>query len=209
MAPAFKPLALAAILLSSACSVSAQASGSGQTTRYWDCCKSSCAWSGKALVSAPVTTCDIDDNPLESAAARSGCDSNGVAYMCSNNSPWVVDDSLSYGFAAVRISGQTEADWCCACYELTFNSGPVSGKKMVVQAVNTGGDLGANHFDIAMPGGGVGIFNACSDQWGAPPDGWGERYGGLTSNTCHELPEQLQEGCNWRFNWFQNADNPE
>jgi hypothetical protein len=35
---------------------------------------------------------------------------------------------------------------------LTFTSGPVSGKKMIVQTTNTGGDLGNNHFDIAMPG---------------------------------------------------------
>ncbi len=24
-----------------------------------------------------------------------------------------------------------------------------------------------------MPGGGVGIFNGCSSQWGAPANGWG------------------------------------
>jgi hypothetical protein len=35
---------------------------------------------------------------------------------------------------------------------LTFTSGPVKGKKLVVQATNTGGDLGENHFDLAMPG---------------------------------------------------------
>jgi hypothetical protein len=104
---------------------------------------------------------------------------------------------------------------------------------MVVQAVNTGGDLGNNHFDIAvsyhlkgvlsnsedrsgrsadisdqMPGGGVGLFNGCTTQWGAPPNGWGAQYGGISSNTCHEFPQALQAGCNWRFSWFQNADNP-
>lgn len=70
--------------------------------------------------------------------------------MCSNQSPWAVSDQLSYGFAAVRINGQSESTWCCACYELTFTSGPVSGKRMIVQAVNTGGDLGNNHFDLAV-----------------------------------------------------------
>jgi hypothetical protein len=35
---------------------------------------------------------------------------------------------------------------------LTFTSGPVKGKRMIVQTTNTGGDLGQNHFDIAMPG---------------------------------------------------------
>lgn len=97
-----------------------------------------------------MTTCDIDDNPLSDAMADSGCEDNGTAYMCSDQSPWVVDDNLSYGFAAVKLSGQTEEQWCCACYELTFTSGPASGKKMVVQATNTGADLGSNHFDIAV-----------------------------------------------------------
>lgn len=47
--------------------VNALASGTGTTTRYWDCCKPSCAWPGKAELAAgsnPVTTCDIKDNPL-------------------------------------------------------------------------------------------------------------------------------------------------
>jgi hypothetical protein len=94
----------------------------------------------------------------------SACESDGRAYMCANQSPWAVDDTTAYGFAAVKLSGKTESDWCCACYELTFTSGPVLGKKMIVQATNTGGDLGNNHFDIAIPGGGVGIFNACTSQ---------------------------------------------
>lgn len=43
--------------------VSAQ-SGSGKTTRYWDCCKPSCAWSGKARVSRPVNTCNANNQVL-------------------------------------------------------------------------------------------------------------------------------------------------
>lgn len=82
--------------------------------------------------------------------AVSGCEEGGAAYMCSSQAPWAVDKNLAYGFAAVRTEGQIETDWCCACYELTFTSGPAQGKKMVVQATNTGGDLGSNHFDIAV-----------------------------------------------------------
>lgn len=132
-------------------SVHGAASGSGSTTRYWDCCKPSCAWSGKApLAQGPVQTCDKSDNPLsDNGATKSACD-GGSAYMCSGHSPWAVNDDLAYGWAAVRISGGSESSWCCACYELTFKDGPVAGKKMVVQATNTGGDLGENHFDIAV-----------------------------------------------------------
>lgn len=91
------------------------ASGSGHSTRYWDCCKPSCAWSGKASVSAPVLTCDASDNPLTDPDVKSGCD-GGTAYACTNNSPWAADDSLAYGFAATSINGGSESSWCCACY---------------------------------------------------------------------------------------------
>lgn len=58
---------------------------------------------------------------------------------------------------------------------------------MIVQATNTGGDLAQGQFDLAIPGGGVGIcmfnecdlsggdllilpflVNGCTDEWGAP-----------------------------------------
>lgn len=189
----------------------AQASGSGTTTRYWDCCKPSCAWPGKinlAAGSSPVQTCDIKNNPLTDPNASSGC-SGGTAYQCSSESPWVVNDDLAYGYAAVNIQGGTEASWCCACYELTFTSGPVAGKKMIVQATNTGSDLVGNQFDISMPGGGVGIFNGCTNEWGAPSAGWGAQYGGISDvSACSSFPEALQEGCKWRFGWFMGADNP-
>ncbi|KAK3067405.1 hypothetical protein LTR53_015747, partial [Teratosphaeriaceae sp. CCFEE 6253] len=103
-------------------------SGTGSTTRYWDCCKGSCAWPGKADVSNPITTCDMNDSPITDANAASGCD-GGSAYMCSDQSPWAVSDSLAYGFAAVHIPGGSESSWCCACYELTFTSTAIAGKK--------------------------------------------------------------------------------
>lgn len=67
------------------------------------------------------------------------------------------------------------------------------------KVTNTGGDLGQGHFDIQLPGGGVGIFNGCTAQWGAPSDGWGSRYGGVSSvSDCSSLPSQLQDGCKFR-----------
>ncbi|KAK2629462.1 hypothetical protein QTJ16_000282 [Diplocarpon rosae] len=129
--------------------------------------------------------------------------------MCSNQTPWAVSETLAYGFVAATIAGGTEASWCCACYELTFTSGPVAGKQMVVQATNTGGDLGSNQFDIAIPGGGFGSFNGCTAEWGTPSTGWGAQYGGITTRSqCDAFPAKLRAGCYWRFDWFQNADNP-
>jgi hypothetical protein len=60
-----------------------------------------------------------------------------------------------------------------------------------------------------MPGGGFGIFNGCTAEWGNPSTGWGAQYGGISTRTqCAAFPAALQPGCYWRFDWFQNADNP-
>jgi len=185
-------------------------SGTGKTTRYWDCCKPSCAWAKKGNAPNPVQTCDKNDRPLnDGGSTKSGCDNGGNAFMCSSQSPWAVNETVAYGWAAVNIAGSNEANWCCACYELTFTQSPLQGKKMIVQATNTGGDLGNNHFDLAIPGGGVGIFNACTNQYGAPSNGWGQRYGGIGGKSeCASFPNALKAGCNWRFDWFKGADNP-
>lgn len=165
-----KSLALLAVASGYATITAAEVSGSGITTRYWDCCKGSCSWPGKASVSNPVTACNIDNEPISNYNEASGCDGGG-AYMCSSQSPWAVNSTFAYGFAAVSIPGGSESTWCCACYELTFTSTSIAGKKMIVQATNTGADLAQGQFDLAMPGGGVGIYNGCTAEWGAPSEG--------------------------------------
>jgi hypothetical protein len=129
--------------------------------------------------------------------------------MCSSQAPWSINSTLSYGYAAVNIAGGSESSWCSACYALKFTSGAVLGKTLIVQATNTGGDLGSNQFDLAIPGGGVGIFNGCTAEWGAPSGGWGQQYGGISDRSvCATFPAALQAGCYWRFDWFMGADNP-
>jgi len=180
----------------------------GTTTRYWDCCKASCSWPAKAAVNFPVGNCAKDGISVIDANTASACN-GGSAYMCTSNQPVVISSSLALGFAAASIAGETEADWCSACYELTFTSGPVSGNRLVVQVTNTGSDLGAGHFDLQFPGGGVGIFDGCTSQWGAPSTGWGAQYGGVSSvSQCSQLPSALQPGCQFRFGWFGGSDNP-
>ena len=151
MPATFRSLALAALL-----TVAVADSGTGTTTRYWDCCKPSCAWNDLSTlgIESSVKSCDINDQPLSTSDDQSGCN-GGSAYMCSDQSPWAVSDDLAYGFAAVSSSNAA----CCQCYELTFTSTAIAGKKMIVQATNTGGDVGATQFDLAMPGGGFGIFD--------------------------------------------------
>ncbi len=85
--------------------------------RYWDCCKPSCSWPGKAdLLEGPARTCDKAGNTLFDANTQSGCD-GGSAYTCVDTSPWALNDQVAYGFAATALSGGSEASWCCACYK--------------------------------------------------------------------------------------------
>jgi len=198
-----QPAALALFFVAAA---NAQ-SGNGITTRYWDCCKQSCSWSGKASVNQPAQTCDASGNILPDPNAASGCD-GGSAFTCTDNQPWAVNDTLALGFAAVDIAGGSESSWCCECYALTFTSTAIAGKTMIVQATNTGGDLGSNQFDLLIPGGGEGIFTSgCPAQFGS----WngGATYGGVSSRSdCANLPAAVQAGCYFRFDWFQGVDNP-
>lgn len=177
------------------------------TTRYWDCCKPSCAWPGKASVTNPVKTCNKQDNVID--ANRPSACAGGDAFTCSNQIPWSVNDTFSYGFAAVRIGGKSEWDWCCSCYQLTFQDIRLRGKTMIVQATNTGYDLSDNHFDLAIPGSGQGIFPGCYNQYTFKWYPETNRYGGVSHwKECYQYPSKLRTACLWRFNWLKNVENP-
>ncbi|KXS15255.1 glycoside hydrolase family 45 protein [Gonapodya prolifera JEL478] len=188
-------------------------SGTATTTRYWDCCKPSCGWSSNTGLGVGARSCSKSGVTLSSPNIRNGCGGGGEngpedgnAYTCIDNQPWAVNDGLAFGFAAAPFA---DSEDCCACYELTFTDGPASGKKLVVQKINTGGDLSHNQFDLQIPGGGLGIFDGCSAQFGVDANTWGQRYGGVSSaDGCGVLPAQLQNGCRFRFGWFKGANNP-
>lgn len=186
----------------------------------------------------PLGSCSASDQPLPDPDAVSSCD-GGDAHMCHSMAPWSVNDSLSYGFAAT-----SSGDVCGRCYEVIFtgesyNGGAdpgaaaLGGKRMIVQATNIGFDVGGGQFDILVPGGGVGAFNACSDQWGVSNSELGVQYGGFLAACKNELGwnashdsykncvaqrcdavfgsrglTELYEGCMWFVDWFQAADNP-
>lgn len=189
--------------------ISGGTSGTADTTRYWDCCKPSCAWNGKADVTAPVDACLADGVTVAGVDVQSGC-VGGDAYMCSNQQPFAINSTLAFGFIAASIVGGDVSTMCCSCVLMTFNDGTAAGKQMVAQITNTGDDLTDNHFDIAIPGGGVGYYtDGCTSQWDAPSGGWGEVYGGVSDEaSCSELPTELQSGCDWRWDFLDGADNP-
>ncbi len=208
----------------------------GWASRYWDCCKPACGWTGNVPGgSTPVHSCNKSDQSLGgSFDTQNACEGNqSGAYMCQDFGPWAVSDSLAYGFAAVNMGG----DYCGKCYQIEFagtshsasndpGSQSLKGKTMIVQAINTGG-IDGTQFDLLIPGGGVGDFDACTSQWGTSD--LGERYGGFylacqkangfayaASRACaatkcatvfKDKPDLLA-GCNFFINWMGAPDNP-
>ena len=207
-----------------------QGGSNAWASRYWDCCKPACGWKGNIKSGNPMKACDASDNVLSSYDTKNSCESGGSAYMCWSDSPWAACDTLSYGFAAASAGNYV----CGRCYQLQFdgnshnagaNAGAASlkGKTMIVQVINNGG-VAADQFDLLIPGGGVGILNACSSstnsQWGKNLD-LGAQYGGFLAGcngdkSCVQQKCQstfagkpdLQAGCDWFLNWFNAADNP-
>lgn len=192
-------------------------------SRYWDCCKPACAWSGNVRSGQPMNACDKSNNVLGDKNAKNACESGGSAFMCWSGVPWAVSDTLALGFAAASGANYV----CGRCYQVQFNgqghsgspgSPQLSNKTMIVQVINNGG-VQADQFDLLIPGGGVGALNACSNQWGTSD--LGAQYGGFLAGCnrdkncvkqkCQSVfagKPDLMEGCDWFLNWFGAADNP-
>ncbi|MDR7090848.1 cellulose binding domain-containing protein [Cellvibrio fibrivorans] len=236
----FRSSSSTAITSSSASSIPPIVGGcDGYATRYWDCCKPHCGWSGNVpTLVAPLQSCAANNTRLSDLTLPSSCD-GGNAHMCWGMAPFAVSDTLAYGFAAT-----SSGDVCGRCYQLQFTgsshnspgdpgSAALAGKTMIVQATNIGYDVGGGQFDILVPGGGVGAFNACSAQWGVSNSELGAQYGGLLAackqelgynaslaqykscltNRCNSVfgsrgLTELQRACTWYADWFQAADNP-
>ena len=186
-------------------------SGSGTTTRYWDCCKPSCGWpkngidsAGTSRITSPVLACNAQNEHLSSDGVESGCN-GGSAFMCIDQTPMIINKDLAYGFAAVKFSDD-QSTFCCSCFELTFPS--LGGKRMIVQLTNTGG-MEKNNFDIAIPGGGLGEKDGCSNQFGGYNGG--DRWGGIKEDkaNCEYLNDpDMIKGCQFRWDWMGGSSNP-
>jgi hypothetical protein len=190
-------------------------------SRYWDCCKPHCSQQG-------LPSCGSDGTSQN--GGTSAC-SGGQAYACYNQAPRAIGDNVSYGYVAVPNPS------CGTCYHLQFTgtgkhnvndvgSKGLAGKHMIVKVANTGGDVAGNQFDLAVPGGGVGLNpNTCTSQWKLSSNDLGPTSGGFLAacNTgthaqksacvrekCNKLPEgNARKGCLWFVDWYQIADNPQ
>ncbi|MCL2284088.1 MAG: hypothetical protein FWC26_12300 [Fibromonadales bacterium] len=206
--------------------------GNAKTTRYWDSCKPSCAWTGNASGSpnGVAKACDINGNKQSGQVDmnKNACENGGNSYTCMDQVPWKVTDNLAYGFAA----SHKNAD-CGKCFLLQFKdngeggmSGTISGKKMVLMISNIGGDVSGDQFDIMIPGGGVGAFNALSNQisqLGGSSSDLGVQYGGFRGKCGNSVScvqgmcntafsssglANLKAGCQWYIDWFGISNNP-
>jgi hypothetical protein len=191
--------------------------GNGYATRYWDCCQTHCSqFDGQRCGQDGVS------NTGDTSSACTG----GGSFACYNQAPRAVSDCLSYGYVA-----KANPD-CGGCYRIQFTgqgeynaqdpgSQLIKGKQMIVKVSNTGGDVAGNQFDLMIPGGGVGQYDACTRQWGTSD--LGAQYGGFLTECsgsheekkecvrqqCTKIPAgAARDGCLWFVDWLQVADNP-
>ena len=184
---------------------------------------------------------------------RSACgdEKEKGVFTCTDMAPIAVNDTLSYAYVAGTADSK-----CGKCYHLQYdghfanemeNNPPrethkaLKGKHMIVMASNIGMDvaggnpnLPAGQFDLMVPGGGVGAFDALTTQVKKSSDfNWGAGFGGFLTEcqnqlgydatlvayqTCIKdmcdaafgdagLPNLLR-GCHWFADWYMAADNP-
>ncbi len=213
------------------------AKGSGFASRYWDCCMPSCAWNENSGGN-PTKACDARGKNVIGNGSGSVC-SGGQGATCTSQIPFTVEGCEEYGFAFAAVPAANGGQ-CGKCFQLTFTGEghynstnantkklKTKNKKLIVMATNIGGDVQQGQFDVLIPGGGVGMFNGCSNMgWG----GQGKQYGGLLSD-CEESSnykantyakcltekcekafsndEESKKGCMFLVEWMESAGNPE
>ena len=171
---------------------------------------------------------------------------SGGGFTCTDMAPVAVNDTLAYAF----VAGSDATTSCGKCFHLQYdgsfkdadgNNAPkathkaLKGKHIIVMASNIGHDVKPGQFDLMVPGGGPGIFNALQLQITKPGIEWGATYGGFLTycqnndkcgydgtldcyqscvkNMCDaafgdsKYPNLLR-GCHWFADWFMAADNP-
>ncbi|KAJ8982526.1 hypothetical protein NQ317_018567, partial [Molorchus minor] len=163
--------------------------GTATTYRFWGCCKT--------LLFLAIN---------RHTNVQSGCDhdKNGTAFLCSDQVGIAVNETFAYGFAGAYLSVDNGTSRCCQCLLITFEDFLIRDKQMIVQIINSGGNVNVSHIDIALPGGGGGLEDlGCTYQWGDDAFDTIEDV-----DDCLTLPESLQPGCQFRFTWMLSADNP-
>ena len=165
-------------------------------------------------------------------------------FTCTDMAPIAVNDTLSYAY----VAGPGSQTTCGKCFHLQYdgsfkdasgNNAPkathkaLKGKHIVVMTSNIGHDVEVGQFDLMVPGGGVGAYDALSTQVNGANINWGAGFGGFLTecqsklgydNTLEKYQEcvkdmcdaafgsagypNLLRGCHWFADWYMAADNP-
>jgi len=165
-------------------------------------------------------------------------------FTCTDMAPIAVNENLSYAY----VAGPGSQTTCGKCFHLQYdgsfkdasgNNAPkathkaLKGKHIVVMTSNIGHDVEVGQFDLMVPGGGVGAFDALSVQVSGQNVNWGAGFGGFLTecqskigydNTLEKYQEcvkdmcdaafgnagfpNLLRGCHWFADWYMAADNP-
>jgi hypothetical protein len=60
-----------------------------------------------------------------------------------------------------------------------------------------------------IPGGNTSYAGACGIEYGVSNAVFGEKNVGVSNRTdCDNFPASLKPGCQWRFDWFKDAEGP-
>lgn len=165
-------------------------------------------------------------------------------FTCTDMAPIAVNENLAYAYAA----GPGATTSCGKCFHLQYDGSfkdesgtnkpkathqALKGKHLIVMTSNIGHDVADGQFDLMVPGGGVGIFDALSIQVNGAGVDWGAQYGGFLTKCQQNLGydasleayqgcihdmcdaafknsgfDNLYRGCNWFADWYMAADNP-
>lgn len=170
----------------------------------------------------------------------------GGAFTCTDMAPVAVNDTLAYAF----VAGSASTTSCGKCFHLQYDGSfkdadgsnaakathkALKGKHIIVMASNIGHDVKPGQFDLMVPGGGPGIFNALNLIVNRSDIEWGAQYGGFLTycqdnsrcgydgsldcyqtcvkNMCDAAfgdanRPNLLRGCHWFADWYMAADNP-
>ena len=165
-------------------------------------------------------------------------------FTCTDMAPSAVNQNLSYAY----VAGPGSQTTCGKCFHLQYdgsfkdasgNNAPkethkaLKGKHIVVMTSNIGHDVENGQFDLMVPGGGVGAFDALSTQVNGANINWGAGFGGFLTEcqSKHGYDNKLEvyqecvkdmcdaafgsaglpnllRGCHWFADWYMAADNP-
>ena len=119
-------------------------------------------------------------------------------FTCTDMAPIALNDTLSYAY----VAGPGSQTTCGKCFHLQYNGSfkdagannaakathkALKGKHIIVMTSNIGHDVENGQFDLMVPGGGVGAYDALSTQVNGANINWGAGFGGFLTECQGKL----------------------